>query len=479
MMDYFKLLQEIKNRYEHKVFLIIDEKSYTYGQIYKESKLLGEKIKNKSQLNNTKECNKEKNIRESIKNNIFIYSDDFYFQIIAFFAINASKNIPIILHHDLPKETFQKIAIGNNIKYVITDEDLSFNDLKQMKVHIDICENLKEIFLYNTNARANNIITNSEVCMGALTSGSTGVPKILYRTYESWAAFFETQNEIFKINSDSRLFLNGSLSFTGNLNTIMSVLYEGGTIVSITKFHCRSWGFTIREHKVTNIYLVPTKLKVLNKFLKRPLKDVKSIFTGSELLFKNIAEDLKKNFPNSEIILYYGASELNYITYLNYEELCSKPLSVGRPFPNVDVLIKDGFIYVNTKYHVEGFLSPCTVYDVGHIDEDGYLIFDGRKDNVINKCGIKVNGIKIENELKKITEIDDAVVVGYDDNKKGREIAAFVVINKEITKEHIIKTLKKNLMIAEIPKKITFLKSMPLNSSGKIDRIKLNVKYEI
>ena len=470
MMDYFKLLQEIKNRYEHKVFLIIDEKSYTYGQIYGEAKLLGEKIKS------VKESNKQKNIRESIKDNIFVYSDNFYFQIIAFFAVNACKNIPIILHHDLPKETFLKIAIENNINYIITDENLSFNDLKQMEVHKDICENLKEIFLYNTNARENDIITNSEVCMGALTSGSTGVPKILYRTYESWAGFFETQNDVFKINSDSRLFLNGSLSFTGNLNAIMSVLYEGGTIISITKFHCRSWDFTIREHNVTNIYLVPTKLKVLNKFFKKPLKDVKSIFTGSELLFKNTAEDLKKNFPNSEIIMYYGASELNYITYLNYEEICSKPLSIGRPFPNIEVIIKDGFIYVNTKYHVEGFLNLCTVYDIGHMDEDGYLVFDGRKDSVINKGGIKVNGIKIENELKKIAEINDVVVVGCDDDKKGSEIVAFVVINKEITKEYIIKKLKKNLMSVEIPKKIIFVKSMPLNSSGKIDRLKLIYK---
>jgi len=463
MMDYFKLLQEIKNRYEHKVFLIIDGKSYTYGKIYEEAKLLGEKIKS------VKENNKQKNI----KDNIFVYSDNFYFQIITFFAVNACESIPVILHYNLPKETFLKIAIENNIKYIITDENLNFNNLKQIEVHKDICENLKEIFLYNTNARENDIITNSEVCMGALTSGSTGIPKILYRTYESWAGFFKTQNEVFKINSDSRLFFNGSLSFTGNLNTIMSVLYEGGTIVSITKFHCRSWDFAIREHKVTNIYLVPTKLKVLNKFLRKPLKDVKSIFTGSELLFKNTAEDLKKNFPNSEIIMYYGASELNYITYLNYEEICYKPLSIGKPFPNIGVLIKNGFIYVNTKYHVEGFSSPCTVYDAGYMDEDGYLIFDGRKDSVINKGGIKVSGIKIENELKKIAQINDVVVVGCDDDKKGSEIVAFVVTNREITKEYIIKKLKKNLMNVEIPKKIIFVKSMPLNNSGKIDRLKL------
>lgn len=460
-MDYLKLLREISRIRKDENFLVIDEKIYTYEEVYKTSKLLGQKLNN---------IIKNRGLKNS-KDKLLIYSDDFYFQLITFFASNFIKQIPIIAHYSLATENVKKIIIQNNIQYVISNKDLKFDNIRHVEIDRDIL-GFEKIFAYETSVKSNSVL-NSKTCMGVLTSGSTDIPKVLYRTYESWIDFFKIQNKIFKINADSKVFINGSLSFTGNLNVVMSILYEGGTIVSVTSFNCKKWIQEINKEKVTNIYLVPTKLKMLNTFLKEPNNNVQSIFTGSQLLFEKTADELKEKFPDSEITLYYGASELNYISYLNYEEIHSKPLSVGKPFPNVDIIIKDDFIYVNTKYHVEGMKNPCTVYDVGYVDGEGYLIFLGRKDNVINKGGLKISGIKIENEIKKINEISDAVVIGYDHDKKGKEIAAFIIVNKEITKESIIEKLKIDLMPVEIPKKIIFVENMPLNSSGKIDRVKL------
>lgn len=460
-MDYLRLLREISKIRKDKKFLVIDKKIYTYEEVYESSKLLGEKLNNIVKSRGG----------ENGKNKLLIYSDDFYFQLIAFFASNFIKQIPIIAHYSLTKETVKNITIQNNIQCIISNKDLKFDNMRYVEINRDIL-GFEKIFAYETNVISNSVM-NSKVCMGVLTSGSTDIPKVLYRTYESWVDFFKIQNKIFKINSDSKVFINGSLSFTGNLNVVMSVLYEGGTIVSLTSFNCKKWIEEINKEKVTNIYLVPAKLKMLNTFLKEPNNNVQSIFTGSQLLFEKTADELKEKFPNSEITLYYGASELNYITYLNYEEIHFKPLSVGKPFPNVDIIIEDDFIYVNTKYHVEGMKNPCTVYDVGYIDREGYLIFLGRKDNVINKGGLKISGVKIENEIKKINGIIDAAIIGYDHDKKGKEIAAFIIVNKEITKESIIEKLKINLMPVEIPKKIIFMENMPLNNSGKIDRLKL------
>lgn len=70
-------------------------------------------------------------------------------------------------------------------------------------------------------------------------------------------------------------------------------------------------------------------------------------------------------------------------------------LSVGRLFFNVDVFIKNDFIYVNIKYYVEGMNNFCIVYDVGYIDDNGYLIFKGRKDDIVNKGGMKISCLKI------------------------------------------------------------------------------------
>lgn len=100
--------------------------------------------------------------------------------------------------------------------------------------------------------------------MGALTSGSTGIPKVLFRTYESWAEFFTIQNKVFNINSNSKMFFNGPLSFTGNLNSILGVIYERGTLISISGFNPRKWLKALRNFKVTNIYLDACKIKSIN-----------------------------------------------------------------------------------------------------------------------------------------------------------------------------------------------------------------------
>ena len=472
-MDYFKLLRKIKNKKQEKIFLVIDEKSYTYKEVYNATKLLINKLRNMKEINNYE-------INEGCKKIVLVYSDDLYFQIIGFFAINGLEDIPIIAHHNLPQEFLNKIIENNNIKYVLSDKEFNYiskkaDNLKyenEFRNYED--EAYKNIFLYEIKSKIDSIHMKHEICMGALTSGSTDVPKVLYRTYESWAGFFHIQNEIFNINSDSKIFINGSLSFTGNLNVIMSVLYEGGSIISLTEFKCKEWIKIFEEEQVTNIYLVPSKLKMLNKLIKKQIYSVKGIFTGSELLFMDTADKLKETFPNSEIKLYYGASELNYITYITHEEMYSNPLSVGRSFPNVDIFIKNDFIYVNTKYHVEGITNPCTVYDVGHIDNKGYLIFEGRKDDIINKGGMKISSIKIEAEINKISGVKENVVMAYADDKKGNEIVAFVVANIDVTKEYIIKNLKNKIMNVEIPKKIIFIESIPRNSSGKIDKLFIN-----
>lgn len=426
-MNYFDLLVK-----EEKIALILDNKSYSYNKLFNDGLDLSDKI-------------------ETAKKEIIaIYSDDIYFQLISFFAVNRCGNVPVIFHPNLSEESIDEIMEKNNINYLL-------------------CKDEKGIEFKKVN-NFENIIANEKVCVGVLTSGSTGIPKVLFRTYESWASFFPIQNKVFNITSNSRMFFNGPLSFTGNLNSILGVIYEKGTLISVSGFNPRKWLKALEDFKATNIYLVPAKLKALVQVIDSPLLFVKNIFTGSQQLFGDLSEKLRFSFKNAEIIIYYGASELNYITYTNIETLKKKPLSLGKAFKDVNVFIKDGYIYIDTKYHVEGMSSPCTVYDVGYIDEDGDLIFQGRKNDVINKGGIKISTLKIENEIKKIKEIKNAVVDTYEDENKGKEIIAYIVLNDKISKAEIKSKLNERLMNSEIPKKIIFLDEIPLNDSGKVDK---------
>lgn len=452
-MNYFNLLCDIRRNNRNKNFLIIDEKVYSYNYIYNEVCSIQNILKNNIKR---EECN------------ILIFSKKFYFQLISFFSSNGLNNVPIIYHHSLPYEVLKEIILSNNIDYVISDEKLEFNNEEVVQV---ISKEIELIYLYKFNFNE-NLLNHKNICFGALTSGSTSVPKVLYRTYESWTDFFQIQNNIFKVNSESILFINGSLSFTGNLNALLSVLYVGGTIVTIENLSLKRWIKSIEDNFVTNIYLIPSKLKVLSKALKEKNYNIISIFSGSELLFNEVADSLKNNFSKAEIILYYGASELSFITYITYEEMRMKPLSVGKPFKDVEVFIKDDYIFVDTKYHVYGIEVPFSVNDTGYIDEDGYLFLQGRKEDIINKNGVKINLLKIEQEIKNIKEVIECSAVYYTNNLNKINVAVFIISNSSINKEDIIKKCKEKLMPVEIPREIFFVKSLPLNDSGKVDKKK-------
>jgi len=446
-MNYFNLLCDVRKSNKNKNFLIINERVYSYNYIYYEIKKIQGLLKNSIQCEG---------------HNILIFSKNFHFQLISFFISNALNNVPIICHHSLPYESLKEIILKNNISYVISDEKLEF----------DKEEIINNMFLYEFNSK-DKILNHKNICFGALTSGSTNTPKVLYRSYESWTDFFNIQNNIFKLDSTSILFMNGSLSFTGNLNALLSVLYAGGTIVTIENLSPRRWIKSIKETFVTNIYLIPSKLNVLSQVLKEKISNIKSIFAGSELLFTDTTQNLKNNFPESEIILYYGASELSFITYITYEEMKLKPLSVGSPFPGIKVFIKDDCIFVDTKYNVLEIEVPYSVNDTGYIDKDGYLFLQGRKEDIINKNGIKISLLKIEQEIKKIKEVIECAAVSYDSHLKGNEIAVFIITNGDFNKVDILTNLKNKLIPVELPKKIFFVESLPLNDSGKIDKKKL------
>ncbi len=309
-----------------------------------------------------------------------------------------------------------------------------------------------------------------EVCMGVLSSGSTGLPKLMFRTYESWAGFIPAQNRAFQIDRDTLAFVEGSMSFTGNLSVWSSVVYAGGTLLIGTTLHSRLWVETLARYPVTLIYLVPVKLKLLLRYLQQPCRTVRTVMAGSQLLEAGAARQLKSFFPRSQLWLYYGASELDYITWLTYEELLAHPGSVGRPCPGVTVECRDGLIYIDTPYHVEGLAQPCTLGDRGYFDEDGYLIFQGRSGQVVNKGGLTLSCCRVEQALLQTEGIADACVVPVKDEKRGEDLGAAVVLAKDATLQQIRRALREQLLPTEIPGYWKVIDALPLSAVGKVDQ---------
>ena len=460
-MDYVTLLQKYGKEKENTLYLILKDRQFTYGQAYKDVRgFVAPEWKQQFPKN--------------YKTSVLILSEDVYHQLLAFLAVMAEGQIPIIGHYDLPQDAENKLVEKNRIGFVL-EEKAGKWVLKQGVG--EPCEaELRATEKQNVQEKSTFVpaeVPYQNACMGVLSSGSTDVPKVMYRTYESWAGFIPEQNDRFCIDGGAVVFTEGSFSFTGNLSIWASVIYAGCTLAVSEIFSCRQWLEMIEKHRVSVLYLVPAKLKALTRYLKKEYPSMKMILAGSQLLGAKTSEKLKKCFPASEIILYYGASELDYITWLSYEEVLRFPDSVGKPVPGVKVWVEDGLIYIDTPYHVEGLQQPCTLHDTGYFNEEGYLIFNGREGDIINKGGFKISCTKIENALCSVPDVVQAVVLPYDDAGRGQEAAAFVICDGEISRQELRQHLKQLLMQQEMPKRIIFLKEIPLNSRGKTDKKRL------
>ena len=309
-------------------------------------------------------------------------------------------------------------------------------------------------------------------CMGVMTSGSTGKSKLLWRSYHSWADFFPEQNRVFGVDDKTVIFCQGSLAFTGNLNIYMGVLAAGGTLIVTQRFRPRHWLELMAEYGVNVIYLIPSKLLLLPKFMREANTRVRSIISGSQSMGRVEADKLLEVFPEAEITLYYGASELNYITYIKDSEMTDDRTLIGRAFAGVQVSVVDEEIFIDTPYHVENITLPFSLKDRGRLDAEGRLHFLGRTDDILSVNGRKVSAVKVSRALMDLPQVEEAavLVVHVDD---ADVLTAFVGAVQEYSKQQLVKLLRAGLEDYELPKQFIFLSELPHNESGKVDKAAL------
>ena len=183
---------------------------------------------------------------------------------------------------------------------------------------------------------------------------------------------------------------------------------------------------------------------------------------------------LRLDFFLGEITLYYGASELSYVTYIRDTQMNDDKTRIGRPFPGIDVQLEDGRLMVNTKWGVIGTRKEASAGDYAHLDEEGYFCFDGRKDDICSINGQKISCIRVEQAILSLGIGAEAAVKPVE--RQGRQYLAAWIVPKEkergkdLEKKtgEIRSQLKTILSQGEIPKFFFFEDTLPVNESGKV-----------
>lgn len=428
-MTIIERLQQYKDLEPHKIALIVDEEQYTYGQLY--DAIISMEFNNTSRIINLGQFN------DGQKNKVLLtQSLSFVEQLLQWLWGLYKGYIPMVCHNEMDMAYIDELARIISVEGVPTSSDF-----------------------------------------GVLTSGTTGRPKPLWRSESSWREFFDIQNNIFHINKDTKIFLHGSFSFTGVSNMVIAVLWSGGTVITTRSLRPIRWIQLIDKYHVDHIYALPTKLRLLVRHCKSKLDSISYIIGGSQVLDRQLMEQLELICPNMEFILYYGASELNYITYCTGKEWLDREGTVGRPFPSVQIEEQNGVIYVTTKYHIVGIPDTYTVNDCGYIDSDGYLMFNGRRGDIINKGGYKISIPEMELYLQSLQGVSEVAVITINDEIRGEDFIAYMVLEDNTELSKIVECIHHERPSVEWPKAILEIPMVPLTECSKVDKRKLKEWY--
>jgi len=261
------------------------------------------------------------------------------------------------------------------------------------------------------------------------------------------------------------------------------------------------------QERVTGFPIVPTMVAILlqmENLAKFELSSLRYITNTAAALPVAYIRKLQGLFPHVNLYSMYGLTECKRVSYMPPDTLNDKPDSVGIAMPNEEVFVVNsegrevgpeevGELVVRGSNVMQGYwndpeetartFSPgryrgeALLYtgDLFRKDEEGFLYFVSRKDDMIKTKGERVSPKEIENTLCEIDGVVESTVIGVPDEIFGQAIKVFIVPKTEnnLTEDQVIKYCMKNLEPFMVPKYVEFRDSLPKSPAGKIDKKKL------
>jgi acetyl-CoA synthetase len=345
------------------------------------------------------------------------------------------------------------------------------------------------------------------------TSGTTGPPKGALLPHSALIGNlpgFEHSHDGFPQDGDF-FWSPADWAWTGGLwDALMPTLYHGKAILGYRgRFDAERAFVLLEKYRVRNAFLFPTALKMMMKAFPEPRKrfriELRSLMSGGEpvgpAVFHWAREEL--GVTVNEI---FGQTEMNYIVGNSHTLWPVKPGSMGRPYPGHRIAVIDaegrelgpgavGDVAVHRQW-IDGTPDPvfflgywgndaatakkysgdwCRTGDEAAWDEDGYLWYQGRGDDMFKSAGYRIGPAEIENCLLKHPAVANSAVVPSPDETRGAVIKAFVLLApgqtpSEALKDSIREHVKKHLAPYQQPKLIEFVSELPMTTTGKVQR---------
>jgi amino acid adenylation domain-containing protein len=341
------------------------------------------------------------------------------------------------------------------------------------------------------------------------TSGSTGDPKGVMLTHRNMLTAATSISTYLRNVEDDVILGVLPLAFDYGLYQMIMAFRMGARLLLERSFTYPADVLArVIEEKVTGFPGVPTIYAILSEMKNIRELDFSSIRyvtnTAAALPVKHITM-LRDIFPKAQIYSMYGLTECKRCTYLPPEDIGKKPTSVGIAIPNTELWIvgedgqklgpgEVGELVIRGATVMRGYwekpeqtakkLRPgplpgeMVLYtgDLCKLDDEGYLYFVGRMDDIIKSRGEKVAPKEVEGAIMNIEGVKEAAVIGVPDEILGQAVKAFVVLEQgaKLTERDILRECLGRLENFMAPKFVELVPELPKTTTGKIKKTGLS-----
>ncbi|MER7364655.1 AMP-binding protein [Nonomuraea wenchangensis] len=336
------------------------------------------------------------------------------------------------------------------------------------------------------------------------TSGSTAEPKAVILPHAQVCFATVALVEALGYRPDDVVFCRFPMSWDYGLYKLLMTCAVGAEVVFADAGADLRLVDQLRKTRATVVPIVPSLANMIIASAQRksePTPGVRLFTNTGAALPATTIEALRTHFPGARVVRQFGQTECKRISVMPPEEDRERPDSVGRPLAGTAVHILDpdgnpvptgttGEIVVTGPHVMPGYWRNPEVTaktfrrdprtgeprlhtgDYGHLDEDGYLYFDGRRDDMFKRKGIRMSTVEIEAAALDIAGVRAAAALPPDDE---HDLAIYVEAADGATLEPhaVLRELAARLEPAKVPAVCRVVQEIPQSAHGKHARDRL------
>lgn len=505
------LIEKANRKAPGKIALIDGDKKFTYNELY-------------TKVNQVAHYLSELELPKGSR--VGIYSYKSAEQVIAILALLSTEYIFVPISRFLKPEQVEHIINDCGITCILTDkaklksiDEVNYNGTiityeaseREMVSFEEIYKCCTKKYECNINGHSNAAITYS--------FGSSGFPKGIVITHRNLIDSARVVSQYLDIQNDD--VISGILPFILDygLNQICCTVYKRATLAVHSLILSSDFFNHVLNDKVSIIPLMPIHITQMfdDESMRLPnsklLANVRKITSSGGKITDKMIKDIENHYTNAQFYSMHGLTEAFRSTYLEPNQLKIRPESIGKAIPDVEIYIinedgveckpreigelihRGGYIYKgywNAKEDTKKFYKSINVLknivdlegdltdeivvcsgDYVYKDEEGYIYFVSRKDDMIKSCGFRISPYEIERvAYENIALLKECAVFSIENEKIEEEIVFVYSASKELPKNEILFELKKHLPAHMIPATIIYKQKLPQTSpsSGKIDK---------